>query len=294
MPESTLYLNPKTIITCAVTGHQTTREMATNLPVLPTEQAHSAKASVDAGAAIIHLHVREDDGSISLRYERYYESLTLIKQKCPNALIEISMRGIDNKVYIPEKVDRGNLELIDSKMWGNDNSLKPEICALNISTRNIGRNLILINSLGEVERQLEKIYELGLIPRCDIYDIGDILLVNRLVERGILKLPIHVLLIFGSYSGIGTEFSDMRYMLSKLPKECFWTALGSGKHNFDIAEMALGLGGNVRTGFEDTTYISKGVKAVSNEQMVKKLASMCSDKQIQIASPDEAKLILGL
>ncbi len=283
----------KTIITCAITGHITNQDMAKNLPITPYEQAIAAKEAIQAGASIIHLHVREDDGSISLRPERYHKSIALIKEASPEALIEISMRGIDKTNKLPETIDRGNLALINSNMWGNDEKLKPDICALNISTRNIGANSILVNSLSEVERQVKNIYELGIIPRCDIYDIGDILLMNRLIDAGILRLPVHALLIFGSYSGIGAERSDLEFMLTKLPKECHWTALGTGKHNFDIAQIAVEYGGSLRTGFEDTTFIAKGIKAESNAQMVAKLAEICRNKNISIAGPNEAKLLLS-
>lgn len=284
----------KCIITCALTGHMTTREMANHLPITPKEQAIDAKMAVTAGASIIHLHVREDDGTATLRPERYHEAIYEIKALVPDAIIEISMRGIDHRTNLPEKIDRGNLVIINDNMWGNDDGLKPDICALNISTRNIGKNTVLINSYSEIQRQIEKIYEYGMIPRCDIYDIGDILAVNRLLEEGILKSPLHMLLIFGSYSGIGVSKSDLEFSLSKLPEDSHWTVLGTGKYNFSMAEYALMLGGNVRTGFEDTTYLMKNVKAKNNAEMVDKMSEICSKFNISVANIAESRKILDL
>lgn len=137
-------------------------------------------------------------------------------------------------------------------------------------------------------------YELGCTPRCDVYDVGDILLTKRLLAKGVLKSPVHYLLILGSYSGIGTENRDLEYMVENLPAGAIWTALGAGRHNFPVAEYAVKLGGHIRTGFEDCTYVSKGVKAKNNAELVSKLASICDAASTRPASVSEARSIMGM
>lgn len=136
---------------------------------------------------------------------------------------------------------------------------------------------------------------MGLIPRCDVYDIGDIRVALGLLEKGILKAPLHFLLILGSYSGIGATVENLEYMVQQLPAQSHWTALGSGsRYNYAIAERAILLGGHIRTGFEDETYISKGQKARSNAELVAKFTMLCEELGHQISTPAQSRHILGL
>jgi 3-keto-5-aminohexanoate cleavage enzyme len=282
------------IITCAITGHRSTRAIAP-VPFTPEEQAQSAQEAVRNGAAIIHLHVRGNNGEESLDPERYYEVIYKLRQIVPSPIIEITPRGTDSLLPGAEKFERGNLVKISSAMWGNKPELKPEMCALNLSTRNIDEKTMLLNPPGDVIEQIERIYSLGLIPRCDVYDLGDIRVALGLLEKGILREPLHFLLILGSYSGIGATSQDLEYMVKYLPKQSHWTALGTGsRYNSFIAEQAILLGGHIRTGFEDETYVSKGQKAKSNAELVAKLKGLCEKIGRPIATPDQARLILRL
>ena len=282
------------IITCAITGHRTTRAIAP-VPLTPEEQAKSAEEAVKNGAAIIHLHVRGNNGEESLAPERYYEAISKLKQIYPNPLIEITPRGTDRSAQGPEIVERGNLVKISSAMWGNKPELKPEMCALNLSTRNIDEKTIILNALGDVRDQIERINSLKLIPRCDVYDVGDIRVALKFLEKGILRYPVHFLLILGSYSGIGATSQDLEYMVKQLPEECHWTALGTGsRYNSFIAEQAILLGGHIRTGFEDETYVGMGQKANSNAELVAKLRGFCEKLGRPVATPEQARQILGV
>lgn len=282
------------MITCAITGHRTTRAIAP-VPLTPEEQAKSAQEAVRNGASIIHLHVRGDNGEESLAPERYYEAISKLKQIVPTPVIEITPRGTDQLAQGQVKFERGNLVKISSAMWGNQPELKPEMCALNLSTRNIDENTIILNPLKEVREQIECIYSLDLIPRCDVYDIGDIRVALGLLEKDILREPLHFLLILGSYSGIGATSKDLEYMIKCLPKQSHWTALGTGsKYNQFIAEQAISLGGHIRTGFEDETYVSKGQKAKTNAELVANLRGLCEKLDRPIATPDQVRQILGM
>ena len=287
-------LKQPVIITCAITGHRTTRAIAP-VPLTPEEQSQSAREAVKDGAAIIHLHVRGDNGEESLDPERYYEAIYKLRQIVPTPILEITPRGTDRLAQGSIKFERGNLVKISAAMWGDRPELKPEMCALNLSSRNIDEKTIILNPPHDIRDQIERIYGLGLIPRCDVYDIGDIRVALGLLEKGILKAPLHFLLILGSYSGIGATAENLEYMVQQLPAQSHWTALGSGsRYNYAIAERAILLGGHIRTGFEDETYISKGQKARSNAELVAKFTMLCEELGHQISTPAQARHILGL
>merc|ERR1712151_360812 len=284
------------IITAAITGHRTTKEMAGNLPVLLSEQVEASVDVVENGASIIHLHVCEENENeviSTIAAERYHEVIKAIRQRLPNVIIEITCRGVDVSSNHEETIERGNLVMIDPAMWGHDDSLKPEIVALNMSTRNIDEHTVIINPVFSVEQQIRKIYELGCVPRCDVYDVGDVLFTKKLLAKGVLQEPVHYLLILGSYSGIGSEKKDLQFIVGQLPTGAIWTALGTGKFNFPVAEYCVELGGNLRTGFEDCTYISKGVKAKSNGELVAKLGEICAAANTTPACIEEARTIMG-
>ena len=282
------------IITCAITGHYVTREIAP-VPYTPQEQYISAKEAVENGASIIHLHIRGDNGEECLCEERYFETIAKLKTIEPTPIIEITPRGTDKTAMLKQKVERGNLVDITPQMWGNSDILKPELCALNISTRNVYEDTILINPMSDVKVQANHIYDLGLRPRVDVYDIGDIRTALGLLEKGFLKYPLHFLLILGSYSGIGASLDDLKFMIKQLPEGSNWTALGTGsKYNSFIAEQSIILGGNIRTGFEDETYIDKGIKAKSNAELVSKFVKICNRYERSVATPEQTRKILGL
>lgn len=287
--------NRPVIITCAITGNRTTRAIAP-VPLNPQEQAKSSEGSINEGASIIHLHVREDNGEESLSSKRYSEAISLLKKIKIDPIIEITPRGTDFLAQQGSlKFERGNLVEVSADMWGNKPELRPDICALNLSSRNIDETTILLNPPHDVKAQIERIYSLGLVPRCDVYDIGDIRFALGLLEQGILKAPMHFLLIFGSYSGIGASTENLKYMVEQLPAGTHWTAIGTGsRYNYEIARQAILLGGHIRTGFEDETYICKGQKAKSNAELVAKYAKLCEELGRPVATPEQAREILGL
>lgn len=282
------------VITCAITGNRTAKEIAP-VPITPDEQAASAAEATKAGAAIIHLHVRGNNGEECLDADRYYESISKIREASPDVILEITPRATDALAKLPEKVERGNLVKISSAMWGNRPELKPEMCALNISTRNIDEKSFILNPPADVRAQIENVYDLGLTPRCDVYDLGDIRVARELIGKGILREPAHFLLILGGYSGIGATTKNLDFMVEQLPDDSHWTALGTGsRYNSVMAEHAIPIGGNIRTGFEDETYIRRGQKAESNAQLVERLRDLSERLERAVATPAEARKLLGL
>jgi 3-keto-5-aminohexanoate cleavage enzyme len=277
------------VITCAITGNKTTRDMNPNLPITPKEQGEAALRAVQAGASVIHLHVREDDGSESLREERYLEALHEIRTRVPEAIIEISTRGGEAK----GAVDSGVGIALGEALWGGRAELKPEMCSVNIGSMNIGNELFL-NPPRQVAEQAARIYAAGLVPECDVFDMGHLESALRLVHQGVLQTPLHVLLVMGIAGGISASAPNLVRMVSALPEGVQWTALGVGKFQLSVVGMAIVLGGHVRVGLEDTAYYRKGELATSNAQLVQRAANLCRELGREVATPEMARQMLGL
>lgn len=266
------------IISCAITGNKTTREMNPNLPLTPLEQGIAAEQAVLAGASIIHLHVREDDGTESHRLERFEESVYEITKRVPEAILEVSTRGAaeDSMVY-----------------RGNCLDLRTEMCSLNIGTLNIGDEVFL-NPPSEVFPLIEKIYASGSIPELDCFDIGHLEQAKSLLQRGILRGPLHFLFVLGIPGGVSGDIRNLLHFLAMMPPDAHWSAVGIGKHQLPVAVHTLLLGGNIRVGLEDAVWYRKGELARSNAQLVTRVAEMSRELGRPVATPDEARKLLGI
>ena len=275
------------IITCAINGI-TSRAMNPNVPITPKEQARAIEEAYKAGARVAHVHPREDDGSESHRPERYREVLYEIKSRCPEIIVEISTRATS----IEDGIDRGSCVELTSKLWGNDDRLKPDLVSLNTGTLNL-RDTIFLNSPLDIELQARRIYNAGIIPELDVFEIGQMENAFALVRKGVLRTPLNFLFVLGS-GGISADPANLLHFVRSLPSGTHWTGLGAGRYNFAIASLAINLGGHVRTGLEDTTYIRKGIKAKSNAQLVEQLANLCEIYGRPLATPQQARELLGL
>ena len=275
------------IITCAINGI-TTRQMNPNVPITPKEQARAIAEAYQAGARVAHVHPREDDGSESHRPERYREVLYEIKSRCPEIIVEISTRATS----IEDGIDRGSCVELTPQLWGNNDNLKPDLVSLNTGTLNL-RDRIFLNSPLDIELQARRIYNAGLVTELDVFEIGQMENAFELARKGVLRKPLNFLFVLGS-GGMSADPANLLHLVRSLPSGTHWTGLGAGRYNFPIASLAIHLGGHVRTGLEDTTYIRKGIKAKSNAQLVEQLANLCEIYGRPLATPQQARQLLGL
>jgi len=266
------------VISCAITGNRTTRDMNPNLPITPFQQGIAAAEAVEAGASVIHLHVRNDDGSENHEVERFREAIYEIQKRVPEAIIEVSTRGATG-----EDIDyRGNcLELL------------PEMCSLNIGSLNIG-NEVFLNDPSDVKKLTEKIYNFGVEPEIDVFDIGMMENAFLLQKKGVLKGKLRLLLVLGIDGGVSADFRNLVHMVSLLPTGTHWTGLGIGRFQLSIATHSLLMGGSIRVGLEDTAYYAKGELAKSNAQLVSRVVRIAEEVGRPIATPDQARKLLGL
>lgn len=270
------------IITAAITGAETTKENQPNLPVTPDEQAQAAYECYQAGARVIHLHVREDDGSPTQRLERFEESITKIRKAAPDVLLQISTGGAVGVSF-------------ESRMAPLQ--LKPEMATLNAGTLNFG-NEVFINSPADIIRLAEYFKETGVAPEIEVYESGMIDVVAKLAKQGVITHePLHIQFVLGVPGGMSGKPKNILYMaehLKELIPTATWGIAGIGRYQLPAAVQAMVMGGHIRIGFEDNVYYHKNVLAESNAQLVARIARIAEEINRPLATPQQAKEILGL
>lgn len=270
------------IITCAITGAETTKAQQPNLPVTPKEQGKAAKDAVKAGASIIHLHVREDDGNPSQRVERFEESISAIRVAVPEVIIQISTGGA-----VGESIENRKKPL----------TLRPEMASLNIGTMNFGDD-VFYNHPKDVIKLAEAMHELGIVPELEVYEAGMVEAAFRLIKKDVLKAPHHFQFVLGVAGGMSGDIRNLVHLKllveTELGADTHWAAAGIGRFQLPIAVHALLLGGHVRVGFEDNVYYSKGELAKSNAQLVERVARIAREVGREVATPAQARELLGL
>ena len=297
----------KVIITCAVTGSIHTPTMSPWLPVTPQEIADASIGAWEAGASIIHLHARNPDGSPTPDPDVFMEFLPRIKQST-DAVINISTGG-------------GHGMSLDERLAGALRA-SPEMTSLNMGSMNFGlypildkitdfrhdwerrhlensRDFIFRNTFKDIEHILEVLGEAhGVRFEFECYDIGHLYNLAHFLDRGLVKPPLFVQSIFGILGGIGADEENLmhaRRIADKLFGDAYrWSVLAAGRHQMNFVTMAAMLGGNVRVGLEDSLYIAKGELAKSNRDQVAKIRRIIEDLSLEVASPAEARDMLGL
>lgn len=271
-------MNEPLILTCAITGAETTRERQPALPITPVEQAIAAEEAVRAGASVIHLHVREDDGRPSQRLERFEESIRAIKARVPDVIIQISTGGA-----VGEPIENRARPL----------QLKPEMASLNVGTMNFGDD-VFWNHPKEVRALAKKMSDAGVKPELEIYEAGMLEQVFRLKKEGVLEDPLNVQFVLGVPGGMSGDLRNLMHLVSLLPSGIHWGVAGIGRYQLPLALHAVILGGHVRVGLEDNIFYHKGVLAKSNAELVARVARVAGEVGRPVASCAEARAILGI
>ena len=268
------------IITCAITGAETTLERQPALPITPAQQAKAAAEAVRAGAAIIHLHVRENDGRPSQRIERFAESIEAIRKSAPGVIIQISTGGA-----IGESIENRAQPL----------ALQPEMASLNLGTMNFGED-VFWNHPKDIIAMASRMRQLNIIPELEIYEAGMLESGLRLAKQGILREPLHFQFVLGVPGGMSGDPKNLVHLVSLLPNpdSTHWGVAGIGRFQLPLAVQALVMGGHVRVGFEDNIFFYKGVLAQSNAQLVERVARIAQDLGREVASPAQAREMLGI
>ncbi len=287
----------KTFITCAVTGNITKPDQTPHLPITPQQIADECLAAAAAGAAIVHIHVRDPaTGRPSMEVEHYRDVMRRIRARDGDLVINLTTgpggRFVpsedDPKVAAPGTTLRPPLERIRHVL-----ELKPDICSLDLNTMNSGPDVV-INTPNNVRKMARAMVEAGVLPELEVFDSGDIHLARDLLAEGTLKGPGLFTIVMGVKYGFASTPETLFYARGLLPSESAWSAFGIGRAEYPMLAQAWLLGGNVRVGMEDNIYLSKGVLAKSNAELVAKAKQMIEDLGGAVASAREAREALGL
>lgn len=288
---------PKVAITCAVTGNLTRPEQTPHLPVTPEEIAESALAAAEAGAAVAHLHVREPGtGRPSMDLQLYREVVERIRARNKALILNITTGPGGRFVPSPEDpkvAGPGTTLLPPERRVEHIAALRPEICTLDLNTMNSGGEVV-INTPGNVRRMAKVIRASGVRPEIELFDSGDIALMHDLLADGTLASPPLCSFVMGVRYGFQPAPETVLYARSLLPADAAFTAIGIGRASFPTVALSYLAGGHVRVGLEDGIYLDRGVLAPSNAALVEKARRIVEDLGGQIATPAEARTLLGL
>ena len=290
-------MQPKVIITCAVTGNLTKPEQHPGLPITPEQIATASLEAAEAGAAIVHIHVRDpQSGKPSMDIALYREAIDRIRSRNRELIINLTT-GPGGR-FVPGEADPrvagpGTTLLAPEKRVEHIAQLKPDICTLDLNTMNSGGEVV-INTPRNVTRMARIIRAAGVKPEIELFDSGDIHLARDLIEAGELERPGMYSLVLGVKYGFDASPETMLHARNLLPAGAVWTGFGIGRHAFPMAAQSYLLGGHVRVGLEDSVYLAKGVLAPSNAALVARARAIIEPLGAQIASAPEARDLLGL
>lgn len=295
----------KVIITCAVTGAIHTPSMSPALPVSPEEIVEAAVGAAEAGAAIVHLHARHEDGRPDQSAEGFAKFLPIIKQRT-DAVLNLTTGGAPY-MTVAERVKPAR-------------DFAPEVASLNMGSMNFGlfpmlgrfkefkhdweaqhlgnRDIVFRNSYKDIEFVLDTLAETGTRFEFECYDTSHLYNLAYFLDAGKVKAPLFVQTVFGLMGGIGAHPEDVQHMKRTADrlfgKDYVWSVLGAGRNQLPIAAMSAAMGGNIRVGLEDSLWSGPGKFAQSNAEQVVQARKILEGLGLEVATPDEAREMLAL
>ncbi len=272
----------KLIITGAICGAEVTKEHNPNVPYTVKEIGKEAELAYKAGASIIHLHVREDNGTPTQSKERFKICIEEVKRRCPDVIILPSTGGAVGMTN-EERLQPIYLEP------------PPEIATLDCGTMNwIGEDEIFVNTENTIIHFAEEMNSRGIKYELECFDKGMVDTAIRLHREGYIKDPMHFNFMLGVKGGMGASPRDLLFLINSIPRNSTFSVGAIGKHEFPMITLSIMMGGHVRVGFEDNLYLSKGKLAKSNGELVEKVVRISKELGRDIATPDEARKILEI
>ncbi len=290
-------MKQKVILTCAVTGGDDTVPKFSSVPFTPNQIADEAIEACAAGAAIAHIHVRDpESGKPSMALDAYREVVERIRESGSPVIINLTTgpgaRFIPSSSEANTAAPGSNLRTPEERVE-HILALKPEICSLDMGSLNFGKGA-LINVAAHIEAIAAEIRRAGVLPELEIFDTGHLALALDMIKRGVIDRNAIFQLVMGVPWGAPAVTEALSAMKSLLPQDSTWAAFGIGRSEFPMVAQAYLLGGHVRVGLEDNLYIEKGVLAPDNASLVRKARTILEMLGATLATPDEARQILGI
>jgi uncharacterized protein (DUF849 family) len=286
----------KVMISCALTGSAETPAKNPAVPVTPAEIAQSGIDAAKAGAAIVHIHVRDPaTRRASMDLALYREVVDRIRSSGTDVVINLTTGP--GARFIPDADDPlrggpGTTMRSPAERVRHVLELKPEICSLDMGSLNMGQ-YVFVNTPAHLEAMAAAIRDAGVLPELEVFETGHLLLAKRMIETGHIKPPGLFQICLGIAWGQPATPQAMNYMRDLLPKDSPWFAFGVSLHQFPMVAQALLLGGHPRVGLEDNLYLERGKLAPSNAALVEKAARIIEVLGDHVATPAEARQMLG-
>ena len=269
----------KLIITAAICGAEVTKEQNPAVPYTVEEIVREAKSAVDAGAAIVHLHVREDDGTPTQSKARFKECIDAIYKVCPDVILIPSTGGAVGMTA-------------EDRLQPTE--LFPEMATLECGTCNFGDE-VFENTMPMMRDFGKRMLENNIKPEYECFEMGHLDTVLAMAKKGqVPGAPMQFNFVLGVPGCTPATVPNLCWLVNAIPAGATWTATGIGRHAFTLAAPAIAMGGYVRVGFEDNLYLERGVLAKSNGELVAKVVRIAKELGRPIATSAEAREILGL
>jgi uncharacterized protein (DUF849 family) len=284
-------MSDKVVVTCALNGVLTNPKHHP-VPVTPEEMADSAKEAYDAGAAVMHIHFRRQEEGMghfpSWQPEVAKEISDAIRDKCPGVLLNFT-------TGVPGDDISGPLGCLEA--------CEPEMAAMNSGSLNYLKlrsngewawpPMLFDNPVSKIEKYLDKMYELGITPECECFDTGIVRSVKMFADKGMLKMPAMVSLVMGVASGMPARNDLLPILIDEVPDGAHWQTIVIGRDEvWDVHRRSAELGGNLRTGVEDTFYLPNGEKTSGNGELIEELVKIARECGREPMSPEEVRSLL--
>jgi uncharacterized protein (DUF849 family) len=268
------------IISVAVTGSLPRKENNPAVPITIAEQVESTHAAYEAGAALVHLHVRNDDQTPTSNPERFAKVQAGIRKHCPGMIVQFSTGGRSGN-----GLERGGML-----------HLEPDMASLATGSCNFP-SIVYMNPPDLILHLAQEMRNHGVKPEIEVFDLSMLYQALRLADEGLLPKPLHVQFVFGIKNAMPAVRQALEFEVAELKRlmpDATWTAAGIGRHQLELNRWSLELKGHCRTGLEDNVRFDATRLAASNAELVRRVAGLCGQYGRHPASPSEARALLGL
>jgi len=269
----------KLVITCALSGAEVSKQQNPAVPYTVMEMATAAQEAVAAGAAVLHVHARYDDGRPTQDKERYRQILDAIRERCPEVILQVSTGGATG-MSREERMQPLQLD--------------PEMATLDCGTLNFGGDEIFVNTENDIIAFAAAMHDRGVQYELECFEKGHVDLALRLHRKGLIRAPLRFSFVLGVNGGMSGERRDVQFLRDSILEDASYSVAGVGRFEFPLAQYAIENGGHVRVGLEDNLYLERGVLAASNAQLVDKVVQMAARQGRAISTPEEARRILRM
>ena len=272
----------KLIINAAITGMVPMKSDTPHVPITVDEIVADIKRARDAGASIVHLHARQEDGSADYRAEVYSQILAGARAVAPDVILCVSTSG---RVF---KTFEQRSEVLDCR------NPQPEMASLTLGSMNFPK-VASVNDPDMIRSLAQRMAERGIVPEMECFDLGMVEYANYLVERHVLVAPFYCNLLLGSLGTLSATPANLARMVGALPNGTTWAAAGIGRFQFPMNALAIAMGGHVRVGLEDNIwYDDERTRLATNAELITRLVRIAQACGREIATPDEARTMIRL